>query len=47
VLIVTGGSARMAEGCKDRPVDTAIIGVVDAVRLDEQPAAAAAGASKR
>ncbi len=47
VLIVTGGSARMAEGCKDRPVDTAIIGVVDAVRLDEQPAAAASGASKR
>jgi len=47
VLIVTGGSARMAEGCKDRPVDTAIIGVVDAVRLDAQPAVAAAGASKR
>jgi len=47
VLIVTGGSARMAEGCKDRPVDTAIIGVVDAVRLDAQPAIAAAGASKR
>jgi len=47
VLIVTGGSARMAEGCKDRPVDTAIIGVVDAVRLDEQPAAVGAGASKR
>ncbi|MGH9789311.1 MAG: EutN/CcmL family microcompartment protein [Candidatus Acidiferrales bacterium] len=47
VLIVTGGSARMAEGCKDRPVDTAIIGVVDAVRLDEQPAPVAAGASKR
>ncbi len=46
VLIVTGGSARMAEGCKDRPVDTAIIGVVDAVRLDAQPAVAAAGASK-
>ena len=45
VLIVQGSSARMATECKDRPVDTAIIGVVDAVRLDEdeparQPAAA-------
>jgi microcompartment protein CcmK/EutM len=36
VLIVQGSSARMAAECKDRPVDTAIIGVVDAVRLDEQ-----------
>jgi hypothetical protein len=24
----------MAEGCKDTPVDTAIIGIVDDVRLD-------------
>lgn len=47
VLIVTGGSARMAEGCKDRPVDTAIIGVVDAVRLDEQPAAVGAASSRK
>ncbi len=47
VLIVTGGSARMAEGCKDRPVDTAIIGIVDAVRLDEQPAVAAASSSRK
>ncbi len=46
VLIVTGGSARMAEGCKDRPVDTAIIGVVDAVRLDEQPVAVATASRK-
>jgi len=46
VLIVTGGSARMAEGCKDRPVDTAIIGIVDAVRLDEQPAAVATSTRK-
>jgi ethanolamine utilization protein EutN len=36
VLIVQGSSARMAAECKDRPVDTAIIGIVDAVRLDEQ-----------
>lgn len=44
VLAVTGSSARMAEGCKDTPVDTAIIGIVDAVSLDEPlPAAAAKG----
>jgi microcompartment protein CcmK/EutM len=43
VLIVQGSSARMAAECKDRPVDTAIIGVVDTVRLDEEkPLAAAA-----
>jgi len=34
VLAVSGSSARMAEGCKDTPVDTAIIGIVDDVRLD-------------
>lgn len=35
VLIVTGSSARMAAECKDRPVDAAIIGIVDTVMLDE------------
>jgi ethanolamine utilization protein EutN len=34
VLIVSGSSARMAEGCKDTPVDTAIVGIVDDLRLD-------------
>ncbi|HTQ53985.1 MAG TPA: EutN/CcmL family microcompartment protein [Bryobacteraceae bacterium] len=34
VLVVSGSSARMAEGCKDTPVDTAIVGIVDDVRLD-------------
>jgi len=34
VLVVSGSSARMAEGCKDAPVDTAIAGIVDDVRLD-------------
>ena len=34
VLVVTGSSARMAEGCKDTPVDTAIVGIVDDMRLD-------------
>jgi microcompartment protein CcmK/EutM len=31
VLVVAGSSARLAEGMKDRPVDAAIIGVVDTV----------------
>jgi microcompartment protein CcmK/EutM len=34
VLVVPGSSARMAEGCKDLPVDTAIVGIVDDVQLD-------------
>ena len=32
VLAVSGSSARMAEGCKDTPVDTAIVGIVDDVQ---------------
>ncbi len=35
VIAVSGSSARMAEGCKDRPVDTSIVGIVDTVSLDE------------
>ena len=34
VLVVSGSSARMAEGCKDLPVDTAIVGIVDDVQVD-------------
>jgi microcompartment protein CcmK/EutM len=34
VLIVQGSSARMAEGCKDTPVDAAIVGIVDEVSQD-------------
>jgi microcompartment protein CcmK/EutM len=34
VIAVAGSSARMAEGCKDTPVDNAIIGIVDDVQLD-------------
>ena len=34
VIAVAGSSARMAEGCKDKPVDTAIVGIVDEVHLD-------------
>ena len=35
VLVVAGSSARMASGCKDTPVDSAIVGIVDQVKLDE------------
>ena len=36
VIAVSGSSARMAEGCKDVPVDMAIVGIVDDVHLDEK-----------
>ncbi len=35
VITVSGSSARMADGLKDTPVDTAIVGIVDRVDLDE------------
>jgi microcompartment protein CcmK/EutM len=43
VIAVSGSSARMAEGCKDIPVDTAIVGIVDTVSLDEPAGAAKKG----
>src|SRR5215467_14806257 len=36
VLVVSGSSARMAAECKDRPVDAAIIGIVDSIQLDSR-----------
>jgi microcompartment protein CcmK/EutM len=36
VIVVSGSSARMAEGCKDKPVDASIVGIVDSVDLDEE-----------
>jgi ethanolamine utilization protein EutN len=33
VLIVSGSSARMADGLKDTPVDAAIVGIVDSVSV--------------
>lgn len=36
VILVQGGSARFAATCKDVPVDTAIVGIVDTVKLDEK-----------
>ncbi len=35
VLLVSGSSARLAQGLKDSPVDAAIIGVVDEVDLSK------------
>jgi ethanolamine utilization protein EutN len=34
VITVAGSSARMAAGCKDTPVDNAIVGIVDKVSMD-------------
>jgi ethanolamine utilization protein EutN len=34
VLIVQGSSARMAQTCKDTPVDAAIVGIVDQISQD-------------
>lgn len=36
VLVVSGSSARLAQGMKDVPVDAAIIGVIDAIDLLNQ-----------
>ena len=47
VLIVSGSSARMAVECKDRPVDTAIIGIVDSVQLDEEREAAVGARARK
>jgi len=35
VLVVSGSSARMAEGCKDKPVDATIVGIVDTVSVNK------------
>ena len=37
VIVVSGSSARMAEGCKDKPVDASIVAIVDQVSLDQGP----------
>jgi microcompartment protein CcmK/EutM len=34
VIVVSGSSARMAEGCKDKPVDASIVGIVDTVTVN-------------
>lgn len=35
VIVVAGSSARLAEGNKDCPVDSAIIGVIDSYEFNE------------
>ena len=35
VLVVSGSSARLAEGLKDRPVDAAIVGIIDTVEVSD------------
>jgi len=47
VLVVTGSSARNAAECKDRPVDAAIVGIVDEARLDTLHEAELAAERKR
>lgn len=47
VLIVSGSSARMASECKDRPVDAAVIGVVDTIKLDAAHEAELVAAKKK
>ncbi|HEX3372110.1 MAG TPA: EutN/CcmL family microcompartment protein [Candidatus Acidoferrales bacterium] len=47
VLIVTGSSARNAAECKDRPVDAAIVGIVDEIMLDSLHEAQLAEAQKK
>jgi len=47
VLVVSGSSARMAAECKERPVDAAIVGIVDEVKLDEAHEAELAAAKNK
>jgi len=35
VLVVSGSSARMAEGCQEKPVDSVVVGIVDGLSLDK------------
>ena len=36
VLIVKGGSARVSVGDKDIPIDTAIVGIIDTIEVDDE-----------
>lgn len=35
VLVVSGSSARMADGMKDKPIDAAIIGIIDTIEVTD------------
>jgi microcompartment protein CcmK/EutM len=47
VLVVSGSSARNASECKDRPVDAAIVGIVDSIVLDSLHEAELAASRKK
>lgn len=47
VLVVSGSSARMAASFKESPVDSAIVGIVDEVRMDADSRALTAAAPAR
>lgn len=47
VLIVTGSSARMASGLRDKPVDTSIIAIVDSVHIEGRERFSAHASSAR
>lgn len=47
VLVVNGSSARLAAECKDRPIDAAIVGIVDEIKLDALHEAELAAARKK
>ncbi len=47
VLVVSGSSARNAAECKDRPIDAAIVGIVDEIMLDAMREAEVAAARKK
>ena len=34
VLVVQGSSARMSAGCEERPVDAAVVGIIDEISTD-------------
>ncbi len=36
VLIVKGGSARVSVGGKDIPIDTAIVGIIDTIEVEDE-----------
>lgn len=36
VLVVSGSTARRAVGADDRPVDSAIVGIIDSIEVDRE-----------
>ena len=46
VLVVSGSSARQTERTNKRPVDAAIVGIVDCITLEDAPPAKGRGKKK-